>query len=173
MYQIHTVFYFAMHWELFHPIRVFNWPDAIQTIIRIIEHKWFPWVSVWIYVICGELVGFYFQRTTYQLNFINIAAKKLRVNQKHVIHLKTFAVLRSLKELNFATEFLHRRLSSMFLAICCMSFVTMLTSSYYVIEFIFIDKQFMTSCWEGFTVFDSFLRFFFICHTSDRMRKAV
>ncbi len=161
-----------MHWELFHPTRVFNWPDAIQNIFRSITHKWFVVLPIWIYVICGELVVFYFHRITCQLKLLNMAVRNLRTNQKLFLNMQTFIVLRPLKELYLATDLLHRRLSRMLLANCCMSFVIMLTSSYYVIEYI-REKYFMVACWDGFDVFDSFLRYFLICHTTDRIREAV
>ncbi|XP_046647341.1 uncharacterized protein LOC124337276 [Daphnia pulicaria] len=47
----------------------------------------------------------------------------------------------------------------------------MLTSSYYVIEF--SQRGFVAIvCWEASHVLDSFVRFWLICHTSDRIRES-
>ncbi len=173
MKKINLDFFFLTQWEFSNSFWLFNWPDVIQSILRAITHKWYVALPVWIYVICGELVIFYFKRITCQLKLLYTTTRNITANhQKLFIHVEIFGLLRHLKELNLATDLLHRRLSSMLLGNCCMSFVIMLTSSYYAIEYI-KEKYYIGACWDGFDVFDSFLRYFIICDTTDRMREAV
>ena len=84
---------------------------------------------------------------------------------------QTFELLRYLKQLYYASDLLHHRFGTMLMANCILSFIVILTSSYYVIEY--IDKYPVLSCWNGTDVLDSFIRLWLVCHTADRMRRAV
>ncbi len=173
MKQILLAFLFFIYSESFNPGRTFNWPDVILRISRSITHKWFISLPVWIYLICGELVIFYYQRITNQLKLLcTMAARDLITNQKNFLNMQFLKLLRPFNELYLATDLLHRRLSLMLLINCYLSFVIMLTSSYYTIEYI-SEKYYMGACWNGFDVFDSFLHYFLIFHTTDRLREAV
>jgi hypothetical protein len=48
----------------------------------------------------------------------------------------------------------------------------MFTSFYYLIE-LFERGYVVVACWEVSDVLDSFVRFWLICHTSDRIRETV
>ena len=125
-------------------------------------------IPVWIYVTCGEIVVFYSQMMAGQLQLFSMLDQDARNRQSQ----QTFVILQYLRQLYFATHLLYRRFSAMLLASCFSSFLTMLTSSYYLIESI-KSKYVVVSCLDGFNVFDSFVRFFLICYTTDRIRKSV
>ena len=93
--------------------------------------------------------------------------------QNEIINQRTFAILQTLKQLYLAEDLLHRHFSTILMLYCFMAFITMLTSAYYVIEFIQSGQSMVVVCWDSSDVIDSFIRFWLICHTSDRIREAV
>ncbi len=164
---------FSIYWELFHPTRPATWWNITQNLIRIFGNQWFSVLPVWIFVVCGELVVLYFKRIESNLEQLNLSAQNMGgYFDKPANHQQTFAILLSLKQLYFAADLLHLRFGIMLISNCILCFVTMLTSSYYVIEYM-LDKFVVVTCWDGSDVLDSFIRFWLICHTADRMRGAV
>jgi hypothetical protein len=85
---------------------------------------------------------------------------------------RTFSNLRSLKQLYMAADLLHRHFSTVLAINCFHTFVTMLTSSYYIILF-YKRGNVVVFCWGGCDVIEAFLRFWLICHTSDQIRETV
>jgi hypothetical protein len=85
---------------------------------------------------------------------------------------RTFWHLRSLKQLYLAADLLHRHFSAVLAINCFLTFVRMLTSSYYIIEF-YKRGDVVLVCWSGSDVIEAFLRFWLICHTSDQIREIV
>jgi hypothetical protein len=89
-----------------------------------------------------------------------------------IIAQRTFASLQSLKKLYEAADLLHHHFSTILAVNCFLTVVTMLTSSYYAIEF--IQRGYVVIvCWEGSDVLDAFIRFWLICHMSDQIRESV
>jgi hypothetical protein len=85
---------------------------------------------------------------------------------------RTFTNLRHLKQLYLAADLLHRHFSAVLAINCFQTFLTMLTSSYYIIEF--YKRGIVTVlCWGCSDVIEAFLRFWLICHTSDQIREIV
>ena len=100
------------------------------------------------------------------INVFNFVAK----NNTNIQRI--FDILRYLKQLYLASDLLHRHFSTILMVNCFVTFLTMLTSAYYVIEFIpsgYVPMVFLDSS----DVVDSFIRFWLICHTSDLIRETV
>ena len=130
-------------------------------------------IPVWIFIICGQLYLFYVRKITDKLNLFYFATKNaIGIQSQIIIHHRTFAILRSLKQLYLAADLLHRHFSTILMVNCFMTFITMLTTTYNVIEF-FQRGNMVLFCWDSSDVMDSFIRFCLICHTSDRIREAV
>jgi hypothetical protein len=85
---------------------------------------------------------------------------------------RTFSNLRYLKQLFLAADLLHRHFSTVLAINCFLTFVTMLTSSYYIILF-YKRGNVVVFCWGCSDVIEAFLRFWLICHTSDQIRETV
>jgi hypothetical protein len=123
-------------------------------------------VPVWIFVICSQLYLFYVRKLIDKLNVFNFVAK----NNTNIQRI--FDILQSLKQLYLAADLLHRHFSTILMVNCFMTFITMLTTTYNVIDF-FQRGNMVLFCWDSSDVIDSFIRFCLICHTSDRIREAV
>ena len=123
-------------------------------------------VPVWIFVICSQLYLFYVIKLIDKLNVFNFVAK----NNTNIQRI--FDILQSLKQLYLAADLLHRHFSTILMVNCFMTFITMLTTTYNVIDF-FQRGNMVLFCWDSSDVIDSFIRFCLICHTSDRIREAV
>ena len=132
----------------------------------IFGNQWFTVLPVWIFAICGELIVFYFNKIAFNLNAI------VQMKSESASKETTFKILRSLKQIYYASDLLHHRFSTALITNCLLSFIVMLTSSYNVIEYI-RDKYIVVPCWDGMDVLDSFIRFWLVCHTADRIRGAV
>ena len=130
-------------------------------------------ISVWIFIICGQLCIFYTRELIANLKLLNFVVRNTSgVPNRIVAQQRTFAHLGSLKKLYEAADLLHHHFSTILAVNCFLTFVTMLTSSYYAIEF--IQRGYVVIvCWEGSDVLDAFIRFWLICHTSDRIRETV
>jgi hypothetical protein len=129
-------------------------------------------LPVWIFIICGQLCIFYTRELITNLNLFCAMVRNAGVIPSRTVAQRTFSNLRSLKQLYLAADLLHRHFSTILVVNCFLTFITMLTSSYYVIEF--SQRGFVAIvCWEASHVLDSFVRFWLICHTSDRIRESV
>jgi hypothetical protein len=130
-------------------------------------------ISVWIFIICGQLCIFYTRELIANLKLLNFVVRNTSgVPNRIVAQQRTFAHLGSLKKLYEAADLLHHHFSTILAVNCFLTVVTMLTSSYYVIEF-FKSGRLIPLCWDASDVLDSFVRFWLICHTSDRIRETV
>ena len=129
-------------------------------------------IPVWIFIICGQLYLFYVKKLIEKLNFVYLVAKNSKVIKCQIITQRTFGILLSLKQLYLAADLLHRHFSTILMVNCFVTFLTMFTATYFVIEFIpsgYVPMVFLDSS----DVVDSFIRFWLICHTSDLIRETV
>jgi len=129
-------------------------------------------MPIWIFIICGQLYIFYTRKLIANLKLLYFVVRKTRVIPSLTVAQRTFANLRSLKQLYVATDLLHRHFGTMLAVNCFFTFITMITSSYYVIEYL-KNGYVVVVCWDASDVLDSFVRFWLICHTSDRIREIV
>ena len=164
--QLYANLLFAVFWEISNPFWPIVWFATIQNLIRIFGNQWFTVLPVWIFAVCGELIVFYLNKIAFNLKAI--AQMKIASVSKET----TFEILRSMKQIYYASNLLHHRFSTTLITNCLLSFIVMLTSSYNVIEYI-SDKYVVIPCWDGMDVLDSFTRFWLVCHTADRIRGAV
>jgi hypothetical protein len=108
-----------------------------------------------------------------KLNFVYLVAKNSsKVIKCQIITQRTFDILRTLKQLYLAADLLHRHFSTILMVNCFVTFLTMLISAYYVIEF-FQRGNMVVVCLELSEVVESLIRFWLICHTSDLIRETV
>ena len=128
-------------------------------------------IPVWIFIICGQLYLFYVKKLIEKLNLIYVVAKNSKVIKRQIITQRTFGILLSLKQLYLAADLLHRHFSTILMVNCFVTFLTMLTSAYYVIEF--IPSGYVMVGLDLSDVFESIIRFWLICHTSDLIRETV
>lgn len=145
----------------------------MQNTIRIFANQWFTVLPVWIYTIFGQLLIVYFTKTASNLKKIIKDNAENDPNKTSAIVQQTVVVLRSLKSLYLATAMLYRSLSFLLLANCFISVIIMFTSSYYAIEFLENRNTILVGSWDAIDVIDSFVRFWLVCHVSDRVRKTV
>jgi len=130
-------------------------------------------IPVWIFIICGQLYLFYVKKLIEKLNFVYLVAKNSsKVIKCQIITQRTFDILRTLKQLYLAADLLHRHFSTILMVNCFVTFLTMLISAYYVIEF-FQRGNMVVVCLELSEVVESLIRFWLICHTSDLIRETV
>ncbi|EFX89765.1 hypothetical protein DAPPUDRAFT_346895 [Daphnia pulex] len=162
----------SIYWDLNHPVRLVYWLDVLQNSIRILSNHCFTVFPVWIFIICSQLHIFYTRKLIANSKLLNFVVRNATVpiSQTDVAQ-RTFSNLRSLKQLYLAADLLHRQFSTILMVNCFLAFITMLTSSYYVIEFSQLGYVVIV-CWEASHVVDSFVRFWLICHTSDRIRES-
>ncbi len=130
-------------------------------------------IPVWIFIICGQLYLFFVKKLVEKLNVFYFAVKNTTGIQSQIISERTFAILRTLKQLYLAADLLHRHFSTILMLNCFMAFITMFIYAYYVIEFIQSGLSMIVVFWDSSDVIESFVRFWLICHTSDRIREAV
>ena len=129
-------------------------------------------IPVWIFIICGQLYLFYVKKLIEKLIFVYLVAKNSnKVIKCRIITQRTFNILRTLKQLYLAADLLHRHFSAILMVNCFVTFLTMLTSAYYVIEF--IPSGYVMVGSDLIDVVESIIRFWLICHTSDLIRETV
>jgi hypothetical protein len=128
-------------------------------------------LPVWLFIICGQLYIFYTRKLIANLNLLYFMLRNATIPSRTAVQ-RTFSNLRSLKHLYLAAELLHSHFSIVLAINCFLAFVTMFTSSYYIIEFYKRDNVIVV-CWSCSDVLEAFLRFWLICHTSDQIRETV
>ena len=142
------------------------------TLLQWISYCWktsFTVIPVWIFIICGQLYLFYAKKLIEKLNFVYLGAKNIQCQV--IITQRTFDILQSLKQLYLAADLLHRHFSTILMVNCFVTFTTMFTATYFVIEF--IPSGYAVVFLDSSDVVDSFIRFWLICHTSDLIRETV
>ncbi len=122
-------------------------------------------VPVWIFVTCSQFYLFFVRTLIDKLYVFNFVAKNNTNIQR------TFDILRSLKQLYLAADLLHRHFSTILMVNCFVTFTTMFTATYFVIEF--IPSGYAVVFYDSSDVVDSFILFWLICHTSDLIRETV
>ena len=172
MNKLYANWLFAVLGEISNPFRSILWFAIIQNLIRIFANQWFTVLPVWIFAIYGELIVFYFNKLASNLK-VSALSKNMAQMEGDSVRKDTFEMLRSMKQIYYASDLLHHRFSTMLITNCFLSFIVMLISTFYVIEYV-VDKIYIgVPWWDGMDVLDSFLRFWLVCHTADRMRGAV
>ena len=169
--KLYANWLFDVFWEISSPFWPILWFAIIQNLIRIFANQWFTVLPVWIFAIFGELIVFYLKKIAFNLKAIALSKNMVQMNSESA-STDTFEILRSMKQIYYASNLLHHRFSTTLITNCLLSFIVMLTSSYNVIEYI-SDKYVVIPCWDGMDVLDSFTRFLLVCHTVDRIRGAV
>ena len=171
MDKLYANWLFAVLGEISNPFRSILWFAIIQNLIRIFANQWFTVLPVWIFAIYGELIVFYFNKLASNLK-VSALSKNMAQMEGKSVSKETVEMLRSMKQIYYASDLLHHRFSTMLIMNCFLSFIVMLTHSFYFIEYI-RNKYIVIPCWDGMKVLDSFIRFWLACHTADRMRGAV
>lgn len=160
--------FFNTSWDISHPTRSFNWLETFQNNFRMFRHC-VTIAPVWIFAACGQLLVIYTEDIITNLKLLTTVTMK---GSYQDLAQQTFAVLRPLKQIYSATYWVQRYFSTMLLANCYLVVNFMLTSSYYVIEYIG-RRLILVACWDACFVIEGFIRFWFICHVADRMRQTV
>lgn len=161
---------FSISWDLIHPTRPFYWLETVQNLIGILS-LWITATPVWIFASCCQLLVIYFKGLATELESL-IENNIEKTNGGQNLGYRTIEALQPLKQLYLATKVLHQRFSAMLMANCYITSLFILTSTYYVIDYIRASKVLVT-CWDASFVVDSFIRFWVICHGADRVRDAV
>ncbi len=128
-------------------------------------------LPVWLFIICGQLYIFYTRKLIANLKLLYFMVRNATVSSGTAVQ-RTFPNLRYLKQLYLAADLLHLHFGTVLAVNCFQTFVTMFTSSYYIIEF-YKRGNVIVVCWSCIDVFEAFLRFWLICHTSDLIREVV
>lgn len=147
------------------------WPLAIQNYIRLVASHWFSIVPVWIYYICGQLHVFYVQKMVARLNLLNELSRNTTIVHG-IVSPRSFTILRSLTQLYSAAELLHHRFSTMLMINSCSTLISMFSASYYSIESLLQGDMIMLFR-DSSDMIASFIRFWLMCHTADRIRETV
>ncbi|KZS15329.1 Uncharacterized protein APZ42_019132 [Daphnia magna] len=176
-YSLISLAYMLLEVFLFSAFRIYRissnsaiiWPFAIQNFIRLVANHWFSVVPVLIYCICGQLHVFYLQKMAVRLNLLTIVSRNTRTVNR-IVSLRSFTILGSLKQLYLAADLLHRRFNIMLMVNSCSTVITMFSSSYYSIEFLRQGNMVML-CRDSSDMIASFIRFWLMCHTADRIRE--
>ena len=169
--QVYLNLYFNFFWELYHPVRVFHWFDSIQNGIKVFGNQWFTALPTWMFFLCGQLILVYFKSIKNHLN--NLVKKSSGEGGNKVAIHDIFKNLQCIKQLVLAVDYLHRRFSTILLATCFITALTLLSSAYFVINSIRKTSHIWGNCWEMIDVIDSIIRFWLLGYISDRMRQAV
>lgn len=93
--------------------------------------------------------------------------------KRKTIVLQVLKTLHSTKQFNLASQFLHQRFRVMLMAICFLCTITLLTASYFVIHNSIHRVNVVVGLLDTADFIDCFVRFWLMCHISDRMRQAV
>ena len=154
---------------MFHPYRKFaGWGRVLQNLTNTFNFNLFSFLSVWIFVIFGQLLTIYLDNLAKTLKSTTIK------DGRNIDH--HFAVIvqvnQHFQQLNRAARLLNDKFNWILTAVCCASFVSMMNLSYFLIQFA-IKKHIVWPLWDLLQVTDNMLRIFFICRTADRVHQSV
>ena len=117
MDKLYANWLFAVLGEISNPFRSILWFAIIQNLIRIFANQWFTVLPVWIFAVCGELIVFYFNKIAFNLKVIALS-KNMAQMEGDSVRKDTFEMLRSMKQIYYASDLLHHRFSTMLITNC-------------------------------------------------------
>ncbi|XP_057366762.2 uncharacterized protein LOC130687605 [Daphnia carinata] len=104
-----------------------------------------------------------------RLNLLSEVSRNTRTVNR-IVSPRSFNILRSLRQLYSAAELLHRHFSTMLMVHSCSMLINMFAASYYSIEFL-RQGDIVMLCRDSSDMIGSFIRFWLMCHTADRIRE--
>ncbi len=159
-------------WEIYHPNRPFDMMDAVQNSIRI-ACQVFTLAALLLFVICGEVLVVYHRSITKHLEDYN---GPIRPNKEQLWRI--VSLFRPLIEVRHR---LYQDFRFILLANICLSLVTILSSTYYILHHILWQlrsqerhlSRYLVTLWDGGDIIESFTRLWLICHINDRIHSSV
>ena len=145
----------------------------MQNTIRVLANHWFTILPVWIFIICGNLTVLYFQKVERHLNNLIVNSRKIsNLVDTNLVALEILKSLQWIKQLNLSINYLHKRFSTMLIAFCFVSAITILASSFYIIHYS-RKKCIVVLFWDTSNFILFFICLSLMSYNSDRMQHAV
>lgn len=164
---------FALGWELFHPnIEHFDWNR--------ITAKWFVLMPglisalspLAIFALFAGLVSSYYR--VIELDLLQLLEHSSAGNSAlPSCSDKMLTTMQNVQLLNRFTRLLHSRLDTLIVPVVSWSFMSLIVSSYYLVEYAFFFQNVLAITWDAFQLLEFYSRFVVICHSIDSMRSSV
>lgn len=134
--------------------------DTVQNAIRIVTQM-FTLMALWLFVLCGQLLTTYYKTAAQKIGRLN-----------RIEGAACWGILSQYRQLIKTCQALHRDFRFILLANCWLSIVTVLTSSFFALEYM-KSNHWIVTLWDGSDILESSFRLWLACHTSDRIRSSV
>ena len=161
----------AIIWELDNPLRTFVLPTLVQYSI-LIGCQTFTLTALLLFVLCGQLLIAYHQRTVKELEHCCKMIERQRPNQTME---EVWLILSQFRSLIEVRRHLYKDFRFILLANICLSFVTIFSCAYYALYFMWSPhkNKYFLHMWNTFDIAESLIRFWLICHINDCIHSSV
>lgn len=154
----------ALHLETRNWINWFyvtSWVDVVSNAIRL-TNTLFTLMAIWLFVFCSQVLMVYQEKMACRLQ------EAVAASREEIV----WEILTDCRILVKVKCRLLRDFRYMLTANCCLSVMVMLTSTYFFIDSI-RTQMWPLVVWGSFSSVEFCLRFWLICHTTDRVRLSV
>ncbi len=157
-------------WELFHPTRTIALFAAVQESIWI-TCQIVTLTALLLFVLCGQVLVAYHQRAINQLEI----DKLIRFHQSPRVMEDVWLVLSQFRPLIEVRRRLYMDFRPMLLANICLSLVTILSSAYFALYFVWSSypNKYLSHIWDFGDIAEAFIRLWLICHINDCIHYSV
>lgn len=125
--------------------------------------QFFAVVALFLYALCGQLLYLYNRDITGRLE---------QLVSDGMFDNRCLSLLRQYRPLLTARRQLYNDFRFPLLAGCCLNLVTVLTSSYFLVEY-YLSPHKVVMLWDLSDFLLASFRFWLACHTADRIRSSV
>ena len=80
--------------------------------------------------------------------------------------------MKQLQRLNLSARLVNVRLNLLLNVVCCWTVIHMVSVTYFFVLSVY-QRQIVGAIWDIYQLLEHFIRIFVICHTTDRIQKAV
>lgn len=154
-----VLFACALYWRV-QDCEFVNWQQATESLITILCGL-FTLSAAWTYIICCQLLNFYYNQIT---NRMNDGEKAHRINQ-------ITETMSGFQQLQRATDVLHRRFSTTLMINCGHAIFTLLSSSYFLIRP--NRKNPSKIVLDLIHISETLSRLILVCYSTDSVRSSV
>lgn len=154
--------------------REFYWLDFVQNLIRTFSNQWFLAFIVWIYAGCAQLVILYQHRIIEDVTHSIPEPKEMSsgTSKTFQMHHETFDRIQRLINLTETGAIVSKGFGFALMVNNCSNLMSMVTLTFHAIED-GIGQHFVFTLHDVVDVVDSFLRYFVISYTADRLEGKV
>ena len=160
---------FVFTWEYKSPSST-DWIGLLAKEFITVANMFTALSVVAILLVFDQLLAVYYKVAATELDALYIKAN----NKKGSINLfkEAVRIVKQLQRLNLSARLVNVRLNLLLNVVCCWTVIHMVSVTYFFVLSVY-QRQIVGAIWDIYQLLEHFIRIIVICHTTDRIQKAV